>query len=64
MINVIALTPIAKRAFFKTEEFGKIVMKRRFIVIQLVSQYVDRVNDERKYEFVLHSITFDDPTVI
>jgi hypothetical protein len=48
MIDVAILIPIARREFFKIIEVGKRRTRRRSIVIQLVSQKIDRVNTESK----------------
>jgi hypothetical protein len=64
MINVETLIPIDTRGFFRADEVGKRIIKRRSTVIQLVNQYVDRVITEREYEIALHDPTSIIPTVI
>ena len=62
--EVAILIPIARRGFFKTLEVGKIVMRSRSIVTQLVIQYVSLVDTEKRYEIVLHELIFPIAKVI
>jgi hypothetical protein len=46
--EVAMLIPIARRGFFKVVEVGKITVRSRSIVTQLVNQYVNLVTTENK----------------